>query len=594
MILRLRRHGRPALLRLCSRTCSASTRPYSHIASWTQLPDPKQHKQLDDHTDIGVLGGGITGLATSWYILRHLPNAKVTLYEADARPGGWIQSKRADIPGSVDGSVVFEIGPHSLRPSIPNGMLLVDLMKKLPSQLNVLVAKQSSTAARNRYIYYPDRINRMPGPGQQASDILYSLWTSPVFEGLFAGVLGEPFRPARQPELDDESVRSFISRRFSPHIADNIVSALFHGIFAGDIDQLSVKSLLPSLWHTEHKYGSIAVGLLERLLLKERSPMKAEDLLLVQQLKKHGMWDSSVLADWSVFSFSGGIESLVADLRSTISANPNCRIRLGTRVVGIKQTDTDSVTVTTNEPNLPPNNHDYVISTLPAQALAKIDGVNAPSLSDIPSATVMVVNLYYEQPKVHGREGFGYLIPRSVPFDQNPECALGVIFYSDIIKSEDMDRVHGTKLTVMLGGHWWDGRSGYPTEEEAKQMAKSVLSRHLGITVEPTVTMAHLLRDCIPQFTVGHQRRLEVASTDIYRDFKGRLKVAGASYYGAGVADCIRAAHDVSLKLVTDTAATGLDESGHEPTWVRVNQDWSVVDESSSNSRGPSISNITP
>ena len=71
-----------------------------------------------------MLGGGITGLATAYYLSQSLPNAKITIYEASARLGGWLSSKRVDID---DGTILFEAGPRTLRTK-GNGILAVRLV----------------------------------------------------------------------------------------------------------------------------------------------------------------------------------------------------------------------------------------------------------------------------------------------------------------------------------------------------------------------------------------------------------------------------------------------------------------------------------
>jgi oxygen-dependent protoporphyrinogen oxidase len=159
----------------------------------------------------------------------------------------------------------------------------------------------------------------------------------------------------------------------------------------------------------------------------------------------------------------------------------------------------------------------------------------------------MVVNLYYRNPGLVAQRGFGYLIPRSVPFEQNPERALGVIFDHDAIQGQDS--VEGTKLTVMLGGHWWDGWEGLPDSEEGKEMALSVLRRHLGIQVEPDLCHVTLNRNCIPQYTVGYEDRLASLGTQLQNDFNGRLRVVGSQYNGVGVNDCVRGAWQVARSM---------------------------------------------
>ena len=62
--------------------------------------------------NIGVLGGGITGLVTAFELSRILPDAKITIYETTKRLGGWMDSECVPVG---DGEVVFEWGPRTLR-----------------------------------------------------------------------------------------------------------------------------------------------------------------------------------------------------------------------------------------------------------------------------------------------------------------------------------------------------------------------------------------------------------------------------------------------------------------------------------------------
>lgn len=76
-------------------------------------------------------------------------------------------------------------------------------------------------------------------------------------------------------------------------------------------------------------------------------------------------------------------------------------------------------------------------------------------------------------------------------------------------------------------------------------MARSVLQRHLGITAEPTAVQVGLHKKCIPQYTVGHDARMRLAHFELLQEFEGNLSVAGNSYAGVGVGDCVRSARDV-------------------------------------------------
>lgn len=215
---------------------------------------------------------------------------------------------------------------------------------------------------------------------------------------------------------------------------------------------------------------------------------------------------------------------------------------------------------------------DHIVSTISGNKLASIASrspiTNLSPLSCTSAVTVMVINLFFSNPNILPVHGFGYLLPRSVPFEQNPERALGVVFDSDA--SIGQDDIPGTKVTVMLGGHWWDDFDAYPDEDEGASMAKALLSRHLGIDEEPRAIRVSLQRNCIPQYGVGHEARMEDASLRL-ESFKGRLRVAGSSFTGVGLNDCIRAARDVVKGLVDGTGKTGLESfvGGKKWSWFK-------------------------
>ena len=110
----------------------------------------------------------------------------------------------------------------------------------------------------------------------------------------------------------------------------------------------------------------------------------------------------------------------------------------------------------------------------------------------------------------------------------------------------------GTKFTVMLGGHHWNGLPDefLPDTASAIAAAQSVVSRHLGIPPSLVgASSAKLCRACIPQHVVGHLDRLVTAHKDLQSSFGGRLAVAGASYSPPGVLPGLRAGRDVASQI---------------------------------------------
>lgn len=75
--------------------------------------------------DVAILGGGITGLASAFYLSKELPNTHITIYEGSDRLGGWLQTKHVNV---ANGEMVFEQGPRTLRPNTAAGMVTLNMV----------------------------------------------------------------------------------------------------------------------------------------------------------------------------------------------------------------------------------------------------------------------------------------------------------------------------------------------------------------------------------------------------------------------------------------------------------------------------------
>ena len=101
-VLGARRQGLPVVS--CSSSSSRDRRSYA-----TRVDKA-------DKASIAVVGGGLTGLTTAYYLAKRLPpTAKITLYESSNRLGGWIDTERVEVDVlDKQGMVNFERGPRSM------------------------------------------------------------------------------------------------------------------------------------------------------------------------------------------------------------------------------------------------------------------------------------------------------------------------------------------------------------------------------------------------------------------------------------------------------------------------------------------------
>lgn len=521
------------------------------------------------------------------------------------------------------------------------------MAKDRNSQTGIIGIPRSHPAATNRFIYYPDRLVKMPGPSPNGLiatlfNTVRSVLTEPIFKGVVWNVAAEASVATRADNVRDESVGSFISRRYGKTIADNLLSALFHGIYAGNIYNLSARTLLPKLWYMENRDSDgngINTEMLELMFkqqtlhswetIKSANRASADDASLKDKDIFHTLLQG--MRQCSVYTFVNGISGLTNNLTRELLDNKNVKVETGAKVSGISFDDTNRKFAVACAAGYKAADFDYVVSTLPPTTLATALSAEESSktqhkslissLARSPKAVnVMVVNLYYESANLAVPRGFGYLIPRSIPVPQNPERALGVIFGSEtagprgeastiqaMVMKADFDRsdpqwkkiqesgdeqarldhmanvtevvdkqigqdsATGTKLAVMLGGHWWDGwsESDLPSENEGIEMAKSVIARHLSITEQPLVAKARMQRDCIPQYQIGYRDDMAQIHQNLVSDFGGRMKVTGVWWQGGvGLNDSVMGAREVSRAIREGwDGETGLEKYVGEEKW---------------------------
>ena len=147
-------------------------------------------------------------------------------------------------------------------------------------------------------------------------------------------MITEPMKPKRPDSMSDETVGSFLARRVDKRIADNIVSAVFHGIYAGDINQLSAKTLLSMPWQLEGRYGN-ALGGFFRMQNEDPRP---EQVTLVHPYDREiakamneeidiELGFAKNLKDSAMFSFRNGLQQMVKALLDTVENKDNVEIR---------------------------------------------------------------------------------------------------------------------------------------------------------------------------------------------------------------------------------------------------------------------------
>ncbi|XP_075699491.1 protoporphyrinogen oxidase [Rhinoderma darwinii] len=455
-----------------------------------------------------VAGGGISGLTACYHLVKNGAVSRVILLEGSDRLGGWMRSTRTE-----DGAV-FEHGPRGMRPAGLVGKNTLCMISDLGLEDDLLPVPRNHPAAKNRYLYVNQSLHKLPS---SLGGVLRTIppFTRPLF------LCGLRDLTAPRGNKEDESVHDFFSRRFGKELADIVIDSLCRGVFAGDCRTLSLRSCFPFLYAAEREKRSVVLGMVTG---GDKTP--PPDSPLIQRSKKE---------KWSQWSLRRGMQTLSDTLEDYIKER-GVEIHKDTPVEALERGAGDSWKI-----KLPGGSvsADHMISAVPATVMSKlltpISEPMANTLREMSAATVAVVNLEYDG-EVLPVSGFGHLIPS---FEDR--AMLGVVYDSLAFPEHNRRGSSSTRLTVMLGGAWFESSLGDPdsvSKERLLSLACEAAATQLGVMEKPSRAIVNLNKSCIPQYTLGHWKRIDLLSSYI-RQHALPLSLIGASYEGVSVNDCI-------------------------------------------------------
>lgn len=182
-----------------------------------------------------IVGGGITGLSAAFYMQKEAQEKglplDVLLVEASNRLGGKIQTVKRD-------GFIIERGPDSfLIRKKSMGILAEDV-----GVADELVKNATGQA----YIFINGKLQQIPGGSIMGIPTeIGPFLTTNLFS--LAGKLraaGDLVLP-RKSVSGDQSLGAFFRRRLGREVVDNLIEPLLSGVYAGDIDQMSLQSTFP-------------------------------------------------------------------------------------------------------------------------------------------------------------------------------------------------------------------------------------------------------------------------------------------------------------------------------------------------------------
>jgi oxygen-dependent protoporphyrinogen oxidase len=421
-----------------------------------------------------VVGGGIAGLACAYEL--HRSGFPVTLLEKD-RLGGVIRTERVKdflIEGGPDSFLVTKPWAKDLCLELGLGDRLIPSLSR---KVFVLSRERLHEMPEGLFLTVPTKL----GPFLKSSLIT---WRGKLRMGL-------DYLLPRGPEVEDESIGSFIRRRLGEEALRKLAEPIMAGIYVASADELSLRSTFPRFAQMEREHRSLIKAL-------RRAPVSGNVSPFV--------------------TLRGGVQELVDRL---VGAMAGVRFLVGKEAVRLEP----GWKVHLSDGSL---EADAVVLAVPAYAAARL----WPGTPAVKYVSTTTVSLAYR--KFKDLEGTGFVIPQ-----EEGRKILACTWSSN--KFEGRAPEGHLLVRCFVRG----------TGPDPERVAHEEMASILGAPEPPVLARAYPWADRNPVYEVGHERRIR----EFEETLPAGLYLAGSGFHGTGLPDCVRDGRAVAERIVKGRTA---------------------------------------
>lgn len=455
---------------------------------------------------VAVIGGGITGLTAAFFLQQEAIKQKlpleIVLIEATHKLGGKIQTLRED-------NVIIERGPDSI---FDNAQVIIDLAKQLkiedqlissiPSRTYVAVNNQLSPVPRGSILGIPTEVVPFA-----KSDVIS--WSGKLRTACDLLLPPSDFH-------QDQSLGKFLRKRFGEETVENLIEPILSGVFAGDIDLLSLQETLPNLSEACKKHRSVIRG-----IQKETS-----------KLKKEGTKENTFI------TLKDGLESLVITLEQALE---KAIIYKGVRVQRISKLKDKILLSLNNELSISVDGVIVATSHQVATKLFKKDEI-LKSLLDIPVSSFATISMIFPHNSIKKKfDGNGFYVSRNSEYSITA-CSLTHLQWPHRVpENYEMIKSYigraGDEFIVEL------------SDSEIEKIVLEDLKSALKVEGKPIRTVVSRFKQALPMYTIGHQKRVAQARKELYELYP-TIRLAGNAYEGISLTDCILQGENAATEVL--------------------------------------------
>ena len=483
-----------------------------------------------------IIGGGITGLSTAWYLEKAASenglDLSIVMVEREDCLGGKIRTLNED-------GFTIEAGPDGFLTRKPWALALAN---ELGLEGDVVYTRSTGASLLSN-----GRLHDIPrglmGPAPASwRDVWSASFLS--WRGKLRASL-EPLVKRRRPgeqAKGRESLGHFLKRRLGADLTDTLLEPLTAGIYGGNSYDMSLDALFPMLEQWEKRYGSITRGMREA-----RKSASAAAHTRAQPPS-------------AFFSLSDGASRIISAMASRLEMT---EMVLGRAAVAVEPAQDRRYRVSLDDGRVLES--DAVVLANPAWDAGRLVASFAPGLAGrlrrMRSSAAGSVYLAFRRDSVsHPLDGTGFLVPRSEWRGERKERGGGshsslLIPHSSLVtgctwmssKWTDRSPADYVLLRAFLGGADDDSFLSYD-DSELVETATETLRPILGIHGTPERSWVFRWQEGMPQYKVDHTDWR--AGLDSELASHPGLFLCGSSYRGIGVPDCVRQGRDTAERIL--------------------------------------------
>jgi protoporphyrinogen/coproporphyrinogen III oxidase len=468
---------------------------------------------------IAIIGGGITGLSAAWEAQQR--DITYTLLEASARWGGKVVSSEIKMNGS---RFLVEGGPDTIVTRKREAW-------GLTNELGIL-DQVDDPGSETHDIYVLDNASLQPIPMSPLQFFRSRLMTT---RGKLR-MLAEPFQPARNDD-SDESLGDFVRRRLGAEALDKFIGPVLGGIYNTDPNIQSIMVSSPVMREMEKESGSLFRAAFQRIHSRKNGHTGPKPPRFI--------------------TYKQGLQGIADNLVNNLHGD----LRLNSRVRFIRQAEAGYQIWTSNGEMIQADA--IILATLANVATALLRDICSEAsemLARIRHNHIGTVSLVYKESDLPKLDINGLMIPR------REERAIDAVTFTSK-KMPQRSAPGYTVLRVFIGG----GKPEMVEYEEEKLMmiVRNELFDLLGITATPVTHKTYRWANSFPEAEVGHLSLID----EIEKSLPANIALAGSSYRGIAVPDCIRQGRNAVQKILKHKGHNAHEgKSKESPLVVPANQ----------------------